>query len=123
MRTENKNTNYVMTFPHFKFTERASLMGYAKYMGYEFCYDREKRKALLIKNEDGVRTVLFLAKIKGKIVGIEKDGTQHFINSEMNLTKVLKDIGIFEIPKEDTIEMNKYIEENLIIIGAKICRT
>lgn len=123
MKTENQKTNYRMTFPNLSFPERMSLLGYAKYMGYEFSYDYAKRKAILIKNDDGVRTVLFIAKIKGKIVGIDKSGTEYLLSSEMNLTKILKNMGIFEIPKDETIGTNKYIEKNLIIIGVKTCQT
>ena len=53
MKTLNNDTKYKIRWPKFSFAERMSLLGYAKYMGYEFDYNPEKKKAVLIKTIGG----------------------------------------------------------------------
>ncbi len=112
MKTLNSNTKYKFNWPKFTFAERMSLLGYAKYMGYEFDYNPDKRKAILIKIDGENRRVLFLQKINGKIIGIDRDGNREILNPEIFLSKLLFKSGVFAIPDEG-IGINQFIKDNL----------
>lgn len=116
MKTLNSNSKYIFTWPKLSFKERMSLLGYARYMGYEFDYNVKKRKAILVKvNDNGRKTILFLQKIDGKIIGRDMEGNKTILNSEIYLTKLLFNSGIFKIPKKET-GINDFIKENLSLL-------
>lgn len=116
MKTLNKQLKYKFTWPKFTFAERMSLLGYARYMGYEFDYNPNKKKAVLIKNTDDGRKVLFLQKIDGKIIGVTKSGEHQILNPEMFLSKLLFNAGIFKIPEED-MDLNTFMKQNLELLA------
>lgn len=117
MKTENNNTPYRHSFPKFTFKERMQILGYARYLGYEFDYNPKKRKALLINTDNGTRKVLYLAKISGSIISIDKDGKKENLNDIMYVTKIMYQKGIFKIPETFSINVNDYIKENLLLIA------
>ena len=116
MKPEHKSTKDRFKFPVLSFKERMRLLGYAKYMGYEFSYNKEKKKAILIKTNNEKREILYLAKISNTIIGIDKDGNRQSLNDEMDITKMLYDRGIFKMPKDLSMGVNDYIKENLSLI-------
>lgn len=116
MKTENKSTKYRFKFPKLSFKERMQLLGFAKYMGYDFQYDKDKRKAILVKTNNGKRKVLYLAKISGSIIGIDKDGNTENLDKQMYISKMLYESGIFKIPKDVSIGINDYLKQNLSLI-------
>lgn len=116
MKPESKKSAYRLECPDLTFRERMSLIGFSKYMGYEFDYDLNKRKAVLIKQTDSGRKVLFVQKINDRICGIDREGNIENINEQMNLTKLLFDFGIFKLPENTDIGINGYIKENLKLI-------
>lgn len=106
-------------FPQLTSHDRLSLLGYAKYMGYEFDYSPEKNRAVLIKTDNDQRKVLYIAKERGKLIGIDKDGAREILTDQMNITKSLHSLGIFKIPENASMGINEFILSNLKIIGAK----
>lgn len=115
MKTLNQDTNYQFTWPKLSFTDRMALLGYAKYMGYEFDYNFIKRRAMLIQTTEEGRSILYIQKINGKIIGIDKAGNKHILDKEMHLTKLLFNAGVFKIPNPD-IGINSFIKNNLSIL-------
>lgn len=106
-------------FPKLSKYDQANLLGYAKYMGYEFDYSPEKKRAVLVKTDNGERNILFLAKVNGKIIGVNKNGDKESLTSAMNLTRLMNKMGIFKIPKDADIGINQYILDSLTAVGIK----
>jgi len=106
-------------FPKLSKHDQSNLIGYAKYMGYEFEYNPEKRKAILVKTDNDQRNVLYLSKVNGKIIGVTKDGKKEILSSAMRLTKALNKMGIFKLPKDVEMGINSYILESLTAVGIK----
>lgn len=117
MKTENRATRYRYPFPRFTFKEKMKLLGYAAYLGYEFDYNPDKKKAVLIKTDNGTRKVLYLAKISNSIIAVDKDGNKENLNDIMYVTKMMHQKGIFKIPDNLSISVNDYIRENLLLIA------
>jgi hypothetical protein len=111
------NPRYKAKFPKLSFKERMQLLGYARYMGYEFDYNAEKKKAILIKTNGKKRKVLYLAKISHTIIGVDANGNKESLNDQMHITKMLHEKGIFRIPEDMSMGINDYIRENLSIIA------
>jgi hypothetical protein len=116
MKSESKKSAFHLECPDISFREKMSMTGFAKYMGYEFQYDPDKRKAILIKQTDQGRKVLFIQKINGRLVGVDREGNFENLHEQMNLSKLLFDFGIFQLPTNPDIGINEYIKDNLKLI-------
>jgi len=114
-----KSARAKIQFPKLSFTDRMGLLGYARYMGYDFDYDPKKRKAILVKSDGDSRTILYIVKRNNKLFGIDKEQNITLLNSEMNITKLLHDNGIFKMPENKDIGVNEYVLHNLKLVGIR----